>query len=70
MTEINESVFREFFEKIYNENGGLPVDDDEQAARAIAALVLDMGYDPHWAEDILSAAQPLIRQLFDELLQP
>lgn len=53
------------FMKVITENGGLPIDNDALASEAIKDAVLDMGFDPIWATDVLLSALDLINKEFD-----
>lgn len=53
------------FMKVIADNGGLPIDNDTLAAEAIKDAVLDMGFDPIWATNILLSALDLVNAEFD-----
>ena len=53
------------FMKIINNNGGLPIDNDDLAAEAIKEAVLDMGFDPIWATKILLTALDKVTAEFE-----
>lgn len=52
------------FMKVITDNGGLPITNDELAAKALKDAVLDMGFDPIWATKILLSALDLVNAEF------
>jgi len=54
------------FSRVLSEHGGrLPITDDQLAASVVRDMVLDMGFDPYWAGDILLTALDMVNQEFD-----